>query len=215
MSIWHNIWITFIEMKIVALIFSFFCFTSVAVAQSLGTGSVAAYPKDMVSFIVDEQGETYVKIMNYTCVITAEKSFSSAKEKLKWDKLKYDVKKAYPYAVMAKLKLAEMDAQLVYVKGENNKKEFTKACEKELTRQFSGDMRNLSFSQGKILVKLLDRETGSTTYQIIKEHRGSFTAFMWQSVAGLFGNNLKANYEPLGDDANIEAVVDLIELGVI
>ena len=99
-------------MKIIALIFSFFCFTSVAVAQSLGTGSVAAYPKDMVSFIVDEQGETYVKIMNYTCVITAEKSFASAKEKLKWDKLKYDVKKAYPYAVMAKLKLAEMDAQI-------------------------------------------------------------------------------------------------------
>jgi hypothetical protein len=101
------------------------------------------------------------------------------------------------------------------VKGENARKDFTTKCEKELTSQFSNDMRNLTFTQGKILFKLMDRETGSTTYQIIKERRGSFSAFMWQGVATIFGNNLKQDYDPYGDDANIEAVVQLIELGVI
>lgn len=184
-------------------------------AQALSAGDVAAYPKEMVSYTLDDSGDTLVKIMDYTCVISAEKSFANAREQAKWNRLKYDVKKAYPYAVLAKMKLAEMDAQLALVSGEKARKDFSEKCEKELTSQFSVDMKNLTYSQGKILFKLMDRETGSTTYQIIQERRGSFSAFMWQGVATIFGNNLKDDYDPSGDDANIEAVVQLIEMGVI
>jgi len=188
---------------------------SLAHAQQLSAGNIEAYPKDMVSVSVDGHGDTVANVMNYTCVIVAEKPFKNVKEKAKWDKLKNDVKKAYPYAVLAKMKLAEMDAQLALVNGEKARKDFTEKCEKELTAQFSSDMKNLTYTQGKILFKLLDRETGSTTYQIIKERRGSFSAFMWQGVACVFGNNLKADYDPYGDDAKIEEVVVLIEMGVI
>lgn len=202
-------------MKNAILSISFILGAVIAQAQTISAGSVEAYPKDMVSYSLDENGDTMANIMNYTCVITATKSFHSEKERIQWDKLKKDVKRAYPYAVMAKMKLEEMDAQLALVKGEKARKEFTEKCEKELTNQFSEDMKNLSYTQGKILFKLMDRETGSTTYQIIKERRGSFSAFMWQGVAVVFGNNLKSDYDPTGDDAKIEEVVCLIESGVI
>src|ERR1041385_1134602 len=84
-------------------------------AQDLRVGDINAYPKEMVSVGLDETGDTTANIMFYTCVITAEKSFTSPKEKAKWDKLKRDVKAAYPYSVLAKMKLAEMDSQLVSV----------------------------------------------------------------------------------------------------
>jgi hypothetical protein len=184
-------------------------------AQDLKVGDIAAYPKEMVSVNISETGDTTADIMFYTCVITADKPFANAKEKAKWDKLKSDVKAAYPYSILAKMKLAEMDSQLVTVKGEKARKDFTDKCEKELTSQFSSDMRNLTYTQGKILFKLLDRETGSTTYQIIQARRGNFSAFMWQGVAVVFGNNLKSDYDPTGDDAKIEEVVQLIEMGVI
>lgn len=184
-------------------------------AQDLYFGDVADYPQEMVSLSLDEQGDTLANVTFYTCVITAEKTFKSPREKAKWDKLKRDVKKAYPFAVMAKMKLAEMDAQLALIKGEKERKAFNEKCEDELVAQFESDMRNLTNTQGRILFKLLDRETGSTTYQIIKERRGSFSAFMWQSVAFVFGNNLKSEYDPNGEDANIEEVVQLIELGLI
>ena len=202
-------------MKTAILSISFIFASFLLNAQEISAGDVEAYPKDMVTYSLDESGDTMAYIMNYTCVISAEKTFKTQKEKIKWDKLKKDVKKAYPFAVMAKMKLAEMDAQLTLINGEKARKDFTEKCEKELTDQFSQDMKNLTGSQGKILFKLMDRETGSTTYQLIKEHRGSFSAFMWQGVAVVFGNNLKTDYDPTGDDANIEEVVTLIELGVI
>jgi hypothetical protein len=184
-------------------------------AQAISAGDVSKYPKDMVTYSLDGNGDTMAYIMNYTCVISAERTFKTEKEKQKWDRLKRDVKKAYPYAVMARMKLAEMDAQLALVKGDKARKDFTEKCEKELTAQFAEDMKNLTGAQGKILFKLMDRETGSTTYQIIKERRGSFSAFMWQGVATIFGNNLKSDYDPTGDDQKIEEVVVLIEMGVI
>lgn len=201
-------------MKNAILIFSFILTAGMVNAQALSVGELSSYPDEMLTYSLDGKGDTMVSIQNYTCVIVAEKPLSG-KEKVKWDKLKKDVKKAYPYAVMAKMKLAEMDAQLQLVIGEKARKDFSEKCEKELTAQFSSDMKNLTYTQGKILFKLLDRETGSTTYQIIKERRGSFSAFMWQGVAVVFGNNLKADYDPTGDDAKIEEVVVLIELGVI
>ena len=72
----------------------------------------------------------------------------------------------------------------------------------------------MTVSQGKVLVKLIDRETGQTSYELIKELRSGFTAFMWNSIAILFGNNLKAEYDPV-EDADIEAIVQMIERGEI
>lgn len=184
-------------------------------AQQLFIGDVKEYPTNMVSYGFDENGDTMPHITHYTCVIVANKVFKSNREAVKWDKLKRDVKAAYPYAILARMKLAEMDSQLVLIKGEKERQAFNEKCEKELTAQFEADMRSLTATQGRILFKLIDRETGSTTYQLIKQRRGSFSAFMWQSVAFVFGNNLKAEYDPNGADKQIEECVQLIELGIL
>ncbi len=182
---------------------------------NLFIGDVNEYPKNMVTYELDENGDTMPHIQHYTCVIVADRVFATNREKIKWDKLKRDVKAAYPFAVLAKMKLAEMDSQLVLITGEKERKEYNEKCEKELTAQFETDMRSLTNTQGKILFKLIDRETGSTTYQLIQQRRGSFSAFMWQSVAFVFGNNLKMEYDPAGEDKGIEDCVKLIELGIL
>ena len=214
---WHMVWINQLIMKN-ALFTLIFCLPIGLFAQTeenLHVGDVKEYPSNMVTYELDENGDTMPHIMHYTCVIVADKVFKNAREKAKWDKLKRDVKAAYPYAVLAKMKLAEMDSQLVLIKGEKERQAYNEKCEKELTAQFEADMRSLTNTQGKILFKLIDRETGSTTYQLIKQRRGSFSAFMWQSVAFVFGNNLKQEYDPAGEDKNIEDCVKLIELGVL
>ncbi|RLD23301.1 MAG: hypothetical protein DRI54_07530, partial [Bacteroidetes bacterium] len=86
--------------------------------------------------------------------------------------------------------------------------------EEVLKNEFKGEIMKMTVSQGKVLVKLIDRETGQTSYELIKELRSGFTAFMWNSLALLFGNNLKARYDPI-EDYEIETIVQLIENGDI
>lgn len=88
-----------------------------------------------------------------------------------------------------------------------------KNAEKQLQNEFSDDLKNLTITQGRILIKLIDRETGKTTYNIVKEMRGSFSAFMWQSLASLFNSSLKYDYDPKGEDKAIEQAIKLIENG--
>jgi len=182
--------------------------------KPLTVGDLDKYPKQMVSYTV-QNGDTTFKLDMYTTVIVADLTFKNPKDKQKYDKLKRDVKKAYPYALLAKAKLQEYDNQLALIKGENERKAFAEKAEKELIKQFEKDMRNLTRSQGKILCKLIDRETERTTYTIVKQYRGSFAAVMWQGVARIFGGNLKDDYDPNGDERTIEHIVGLIDMGVI
>lgn len=183
-------------------------------AEALTFGNIEKYPKEMVT-IQSNGGDTTVMLQYYTTMIVAELPFKNAKDKAKYDKLKRDVKKAYPYALLAKAKLQEYDNQLANIKGEAEKKKFAAKAEKELIDQFEKDMRNMTRSQGRILCKLIDRETKRTTYDLVKTYRGNFSAVMWQGVARIFGGNLKDDYDAQGDDRTIEHVVNLIDLGVI
>jgi hypothetical protein len=83
--------------------------------------------------------------------------------------------------------------------------------ENELNKKFKGELENLTMSQGQVLVKLIARQTGKPCYQIIKDLKGGFNARIWQTVAILFDNNLKNNYEPLGEDEAMESIVLEIE----
>jgi hypothetical protein len=126
-----------------------------------------------------------------------------------------NVKKAYPYAKIAGIRLGELDRQLAAMESEKDRKEFVEQSEKEIMEQFEREVRRLTVTQGIILVKLIDRETGHTSYQVIKELKGGITAFFWQGIARIFGNNLKAEYDPEGSDQVIEDIVRGIEAGFI
>ena len=121
----------------------------------------------------------------------------------------------YPYAEVAGEMLQDFDDTLQTIKSEVRRKKYMKKVEEELKAEFTGELKKLTIKQGIILVKLIDRETGNTSYDLIKQLRGSFSAFIWQSLARLFGSNLKLEYDPYGEDAMIEEIVQLIETGQI
>lgn len=126
-----------------------------------------------------------------------------------------NVKKAYPYSKIAGRKLKELDEKLSKIESEDEQKKYIKNAEKEIMNEFEKDLRKLTVTQGIILVKLIDRETGHTSYEVIKELKGGFSAFFWQGIARIFGNNLKAEYNPEGEDAKIEDIVRGIEAGFL
>ena len=146
--------------------------------------------------------------------ITGYIIFKSPGEQRRFERLVRNVKKVYPYARIAGLKLNEYDALMAGLP-EKEQRKLLKRAEDELKSEFGGELKALTFSQGKILLKLVDRETGEPTYHIVKELRGSFAAFFWQNLSRIFGYNLKEKYDPEGQDRNIEAIVQMIENGTI
>ncbi len=126
-----------------------------------------------------------------------------------------NVKKAYPYAKIAGRELKDLDEQLARLNSVKEQKEYINLAEKEIMDKFENQVKKLTISQGIILVKLIDRETGHTSYEVLQDLKGNVTAFFWQGIARIFGNNLKAEYDPDGEDANIEDIVRGIEMGFI
>lgn len=160
-------------------------------------------------------GETLPMITLRESPVVAKRVFKSEKDKLAYLKLKRDVRKAYPYAVLASVKLREYDA-IMNNMPENKRGPYLKRTEKELKTQFESDLKNLTMNQGRILIRLIDRETGMTTYKVIRDYRGTFSAFMWQSFGLLFGNNLKWKYDPSkGEDKMIEEIIQQIQDGEV
>ena len=127
--------------------------------------------------------------------------------------MKAYVKKVYPYAELASQKLIECEAEIK--KDPESRKKAMRKVEKALRKRYGKAMKKLTVTQGKILLLLIDRQTGLTTFELVKELRGSFNASMYQGLAVLFGHSLKLNYEPKGKHWMIEDIVRKIELGII
>ncbi len=139
----------------------------------------------------------------------------SRKAKRKLSKLIKNVKKVYPWARLAGIQLRKYDKMLVAAKNDKERRKIMKQAEKEINEKYGSDLKKLTFSQGLILIKLIDRETGDSSYSLVQELRGNFTAFFYQAFARLWGYNLKVNYDPEGEDKQIEAIVRMIEKGQI
>ena len=160
-------------------------------------------------------GDTIPLVNLPTIDIIAAMSPVAAQKFNQYYKLRRDVLKAYPYAKLAGVKLKEINSTLLTLSTEKAKRAYIKRTEKELKEQFEKDLKNLTITQGKILIKLIDRETGNTSYSLVKELRNGFQAFFWQGVAKLFSSNLKAEYDADGQDQLIEVIVKGIENGDI
>jgi hypothetical protein len=128
-----------------------------------------------------------------------------------WTRLRNAVYVTYPYAKQAGKVINEINAKLAGVTDEKTRKKFIKEREKDLRTTFASKLMNLSVYQGKVLMKLINRETGNNCYDILKEYKGGFDARMYQTVAFFFGSNLKQSYDPAGDDRDIEAIVKDVE----
>ena len=137
-----------------------------------------------------------------------------------WNKWKYrrlikNIKAVYPFAKLVRHKFAEMDREYKLLETEKEKRNYMNNLEKELLNEFEDDLKNLTISQGRLLIKLVDRETGHTSYEILKDYKGSVSAFFWQALARIFGSNLKSEYDPWGKDRLIEELIFLYEMGLL
>jgi len=179
---------------------------------------IFAFSQDTTKTILSTQiieGDTIALVDVRAVVIFPPVAFHSKRESVRYDKLVYNVKKVYPYAKAAGKQLSVYKTILDTIPTENARKIFMKKAEKELEKRFGDEIKDLTFSQGKILIKLIYRETGNSTFDIVKQLRGGFTAFIWQTMARIFGYDLKTNYDPGGNDQAIEQIVLMIEAGAI
>lgn len=147
--------------------------------------------------------------------IFPEPTFDSWWAERRYRRLVHNLKTVYPYAVMAGDMLKELNEELKQIESERKRKELIKEKEDELLSRYEDELKKLTITQGRLLIKLIDRQTGNTSYDLVKELRGSFSAFFWQALARLFGSNLKSEYDPDGEDRLIEQIVVRIEKGVI
>lgn len=126
----------------------------------------------------------------------------------KYYRLVYNFNKVYPYALEARRIMAQVDSTVETDALRRGKKEkYIKAVQSNLFNAYEGTLKNMTVSQGALMMKLIDRESGLTTYEIIKDYRNGIAAGFWQGIAKLFGADTKRHYDPQGEDAATEDLV--------
>lgn len=154
-----------------------------------------------------------VAIKEVTVVGRPSKESSRKSDYRKYERLIYNLKKVYPYALTVRQKMSQVNYEMEQLHSDRERKDYIKKFEKDIFKSYEGDIRNMTITQGKLLIKLIDRETQNTSYELIKEYRGGFTAAFWQGIARIFGTNLKEEYDPYGEDALMEIILTDIETG--
>ncbi|WP_412465700.1 DUF4294 domain-containing protein [Pedobacter sp. KLB.chiD] len=138
--------------------------------------------------------------------IYAARIWKSPAEQAAYNRLRYNVLKVMPYALFAKRRYEQLEQDLAKTSEKKEQKQLVKQCDKEIKDMFNREIKELTITQGQILTKLIDRELGRTTYDIVKQTKGGFAAFSYQIVARVVGHNLKSTYDP-NTDRDIESII--------
>ncbi len=144
-------------------------------------------------------------------VVIPKRKFKSQKDYRHYQKMIRNLKTVYPYARIARTKFYDLSHQLTQLNSKREKQKYIDQVEKEIRDEFEKKLMSLTVSQGKMLIKLLDRETGRTSYELLKELKGGFSAGLWQAVARIFGSNLKTEFDEEGDDKILNELILLYE----
>lgn len=165
--------------------------------------------RDGEGFIVpkDENGTPMITYPTVFVIGSTKRRVSDKEASIEFSRLRYNVMKLLPYANEAARRMAIIEADLAKMTDKKERKKYIDQEEKRLFGDFQEDVEELSINQGKILIKLIHRQTKHRAFDIIKEMKGGTSAFLWQGVARIFGTNLKAEYDP-EQDAAIEAIIE-------
>jgi hypothetical protein len=181
----------------------------------LGLTSLAGYAQPGIRVAVDEEGVPIyqmeeVKIRALGSSKRDQRRF--AKQEQKFNKLRYNVIKVLPYANECARNIRLINAELERIPTEEGKEAYLSSREHFLFGRYEEEIKNLTISQGKVLVSLIDRQSGSTTYSLINDYKSKTSAFFWQGIGKIFGYDLKKEYDPEEEFA-IEIIVRSIENG--
>lgn len=159
------------------------------------------------------EGDTIPYVKLPTVYIFKPLRFKNKRDMNKYYKLIRDVKKVLPISKEINRAIIETYEYMMTLPTEKARQKHMKAVEKSLKEQYTPRMKKLTFAQGKLLIKLVDRQTHSTGYELVKAFMGSFKAGFYQTFAALFGASLKKQYDPMGEDALTERVILMVESG--
>lgn len=159
------------------------------------------------------EGDTVPHVQLPEVVSVARRKWKSRRAAQRYDRLVYNVRKVLPIARLAAQRIAIIQDSAQHIQDKKLRKKYIDNVEKQLFAEFEKPLKKLSISQGRVLIKLIDRETGDTSYELIRLLKGRFSAFMWQGVARIFGSNLKQSYDLDGTDREIENIITLIDIG--
>ncbi|MGY0040603.1 DUF4294 domain-containing protein [Pedobacter sp. NJ-S-72] len=154
----------------------------------------------------NEDGEMIPWIPLNEVVIYGARIFKTPADRAAFNRLRYNVLKVMPYALFAKNRYEQLERDLAVTTDRKEHKKLVKACDAEIKKMFNTEIKELTITQGQILTKLIDREVGRTTYEIVKETQGGVKAFIYQSVARVVGHNLKSTYNP-EEERDIESII--------
>ncbi len=167
----------------------------------------------VMGFIHNGDTIIYKNLIEITVIPPRE--FKNARQARRYGRFVDKVKKVYPYAQLAGDMLDEYEPRYLALESDKERRQLMKDLEQQLLDEYKDDLKRMTLSEGRILLKLIDRETSQTSYALIKDFRGGVSATFWQGIARLFGSNLKSGYEPQGEDQMLEEVVRLIEVGYL
>ncbi len=153
-----------------------------------------------------ESGEVVPAFLIPEVVVVGVRLWKSEEERMQYLRLKRNVLRVLPYAIYAQKRYAQLDRDLAHAENKKEHKQLVKECEREIKHKINSEVKNLSISQGKILIKLIERQTGNTSYDLVKEMKGGVAAFVYQGVARVVGHNLKSTYDPQ-EDYVIETII--------
>ncbi|MGV8879220.1 MAG: DUF4294 domain-containing protein [Sphingobacteriaceae bacterium] len=196
-------------MKIIACLLIFCLWTTLLQAQIKPPDTIQTGKNDTVKVaITDIDGEMLPWVLFPQVTILDNRIFKTAEERSKYLRLRYNVLKVLPYARFAGNRYRKLQRDLALTGDRRQQKVLVKACEKEIKDLFNKEIKNLSINQGEILIKLVDRETGNSSYDMLKDLKGNINAFMLQSVARIFSHDLKEKYDP-EQERDIENIIRL------
>ncbi len=163
--------------------------------------------------MVEYEGEEIPWFVLSDVYVYNKLKFKNKRQAKKYYKIAYNIKKVYPIAVEIQATINSCVSRLDSLQTKEEKDEYMKSIEKELRKQYTPRLKKLTFAQGKLLIKLIDRQCGMTSYQLIKTYMGKFKAGVSNAFATLFGASLKKQYDPDVDDRLTERCILLIESG--
>lgn len=169
-------------------------------------------PNDTIPVPAAIYQNTYIPVGHLDWVyVTVPYPPELLKRRQEWTRLRNAVYVTYPYARKAGYIINDINSKLAGITDKRERKKYMKSREKDLKREFGDPIKNLSVYQGKVLMKLINRQTGNNCYDILKEYKGGLNARMFQTVAFVFGSNLKQSYDAHNDDRAIENIVMEVE----
>jgi hypothetical protein len=188
--------------RAIAIFFLFFL--SITSFAQQGTDIHKEGKNDTIPVALVKYGDEFI-LYSPLPEITIAINGMSAADRAKFNRLKYNVLKVFPYALFARNRYRKLQTDLAITSSNREQRKLVKACEQQIKDMFNKDVKKMTITQGEILIKLIDRETGNNSYDLVKELKGGLTAFFYQSIARVVGHDLKEEYDP-----NVERQIESI-----